>query len=341
MKYIKNIIVLLLKILSFMSIMLGSITFFFGIACNLDFIKIENQIELPLGYPKSIAIDEQGRIYCHLQFYHRIQLYDCNGNFIKAWHIDKGDNLLLQSIDEKHLEVIDVDDLKIYYLTNNKYGDIILSEARELPANFDNQKVSNYLYEHKPLPLTYKDNKGNVYSICMPFFNTYITKKSLINDISVVIRMTPLQLLLSGPFVSFILIFTGLLILSFIHKIENFLYPKAIIVPVNSKNNKYSDFFTIMVSLRIYLFLDIISVLLGIITGSIFLIWTNINLTFFVVTFSIAISIIIFNVFFHRIFKAKCLENKCNGECLKVKDVPLVYKCKKCGNIYSKGLDDI
>jgi hypothetical protein len=48
-------------------------------------------LQLPLALPEQIGIDNEGRLYCGLAFYRKIQVYDSSGRFLRGWfvHSDK------------------------------------------------------------------------------------------------------------------------------------------------------------------------------------------------------------------------------------------------------------
>lgn len=55
---------------------------------------ISSNTQLPLGDLQSVALDSQGRIYCGLGFYSRIQVYDNQGRFLRGWWVDAGGGML-------------------------------------------------------------------------------------------------------------------------------------------------------------------------------------------------------------------------------------------------------
>jgi len=46
-----------------------------------------DQLRFPLGLPGGIAVDDKGYIYCSLSPYHRVQVYDKGGRFIRGWFV--------------------------------------------------------------------------------------------------------------------------------------------------------------------------------------------------------------------------------------------------------------
>lgn len=75
-KYVTRIIAVLFTVI-------GCIGFFAGALTGLGFdFRNLDSFELPLGNLRGIAVDSEGNIYCGLQFYSRIQVYDAQGNFI-------------------------------------------------------------------------------------------------------------------------------------------------------------------------------------------------------------------------------------------------------------------
>jgi hypothetical protein len=62
--------------------------------------------EFPLGFPKGITADPQGRIYVGLQFYRRVQQYDRDGNFLTGWSIPTSGEFRIRTNSSGELEVI-------------------------------------------------------------------------------------------------------------------------------------------------------------------------------------------------------------------------------------------
>ncbi|MEK6233842.1 MAG: hypothetical protein N2C14_03935, partial [Planctomycetales bacterium] len=75
------------RILTWLFLLLGTISVLVGFFAA-PFAGPE--IELPLGQLSDVAVDEQGNVYCVLEFYSRIQVYDREGVFLTAWQIDSG-----------------------------------------------------------------------------------------------------------------------------------------------------------------------------------------------------------------------------------------------------------
>ena len=45
------------------------------------------ELRFPLGEPRGIAIDSEGRIYCISEFYSRLQVYAGDGRFLRGWFV--------------------------------------------------------------------------------------------------------------------------------------------------------------------------------------------------------------------------------------------------------------
>jgi len=61
---------------------------------------ITPETQLPLGDLHCIALDSQGRIYCGLGFYSRVQVYDSQGRFLRGWQVDAGGGMLRMNMTE-------------------------------------------------------------------------------------------------------------------------------------------------------------------------------------------------------------------------------------------------
>lgn len=97
--------------------------FIFAVDCALfgDIEVLEaiaRNVEFPLARLGGIAIDDQGRVYCGIRAYSRVQVYDANGRFLRGWHapIEKGP--LHIEIGENGLIRVAIGHAEIFYDTN-------------------------------------------------------------------------------------------------------------------------------------------------------------------------------------------------------------------------------
>ena len=89
-------------------LVLGAVGFLGGVfvgICQPTWISPATQ--MPLGGLGSIVVDKRGDIYCGLEFYSRIQVYDAQGRFLRGWWVDggAGGTWRLQLTDDGLLEV--------------------------------------------------------------------------------------------------------------------------------------------------------------------------------------------------------------------------------------------
>lgn len=95
---------------------IGCIGWFAGAVTGLGFeFRFLDLFELPLGYLRGITVDSEGNIYCGLQFYSRIQVYDAEGKFIYGKFIDCAGGAFRIRINENdQLEVATVRNDELY-----------------------------------------------------------------------------------------------------------------------------------------------------------------------------------------------------------------------------------
>ncbi len=174
------------------------------------------KIELPLGDPKGVAIDNFGNIYCGSRYYERIQAYDPEGKFIRGFSTGfrrgRGSlfSFFINDSNELHIRVFDalltdmgmVDRLIIYDLEGN------LINAEEFPS-----KDVPYFYKTKN---RVRDSSGNLYILKGFLFPRVI--KQATNDKESIIISTPIWLWpFQGPLPNFAFFFLGLFGLIFLH----------------------------------------------------------------------------------------------------------------------------
>ena len=81
----------MLGLLAAFFLVLGGIGFFLGLPCAVGWLDgLPQWIEFPLGEPEGIAVDAAGRVYLGLQFYHRVQVYDAEGRFLRGFFVNSG-----------------------------------------------------------------------------------------------------------------------------------------------------------------------------------------------------------------------------------------------------------
>ena len=96
-----------IKLVSIALSTLGFFGFSSGCLVSSGLIAVGSNYELPLGDVKSIAVDSQGRIYCAVEMYSRVQQYDSDGRFLRSWLVPANRGTF-------RLRVNDTDELEVY-----------------------------------------------------------------------------------------------------------------------------------------------------------------------------------------------------------------------------------
>lgn len=205
-----------LKILIILLFIVGIVGWSVPALFSLFNIPYPPKIELPLGDPENIAIDNFGNIYCGSKFYERIQAYDSKGKFIQGFSTGfrrgRGSifSFFVNDNNELHIHVFDAlltdagmtDYLIVYDLKGN------LINAEEFPS-----KEISHSYKTKNKA---RDLSGNLY-ILKGFLFPRVIKQATNGEESVVI-CTPIWLWpLQGPLPNFACFFIGMLGLIFLH----------------------------------------------------------------------------------------------------------------------------
>ena len=82
MKTNKKMIETVMFYLAIILVFVGGFGFLRGFLTSIGTVKSEKTFErLPLGDLRGIAVDNDGRVYCGLQFYGRVQVYNNQGKF--------------------------------------------------------------------------------------------------------------------------------------------------------------------------------------------------------------------------------------------------------------------
>lgn len=102
-KIIDTYSMLILKSAGIFLLVTGFASFINGFLCALGVSPwVTEKTELPFTSPGCYTVDKEERLYCGLEFYCRIQLYDSEGNFIKGWFLNSGGGRLEMQIDDKN-----------------------------------------------------------------------------------------------------------------------------------------------------------------------------------------------------------------------------------------------
>lgn len=131
-----------------------SVAIFFNDEKTINEYQLSN-VEFPLGELKGIVVDNEGNIYCGLQSYGRIQVYNEKGKFIKGTFIDAqgGDFKIMIDNDEnihiatirKGMHYIYKKNLSLATKTSNSQYYFQIGEKNDLQAADKN----NNLYQIK------------------------------------------------------------------------------------------------------------------------------------------------------------------------------------------------
>ena len=137
------------------------------------------KIEFPLSMPKSIVVDSHGHIYCGLNFYSRIQVYNRNGKFLKGWPVNALGGDFRIFIDNKDRLQVITNSGRYRYIYNFD-GKMLKSD----PVNIDGYTFFN----EDPIRYRCKDKEGNLFEIKQALFPG-IYKTSLTGEKVAVISM--------------------------------------------------------------------------------------------------------------------------------------------------------
>jgi hypothetical protein len=137
-------------------LVIGGIGFFAGFIAMGFGVSFENlySFELPLGDLEGIAVDSEGNIYCGLQFYSRIQVYDAEGRYIYGKFINSAGGAFRIRINQNdQLEVATARNDKLYIFA--KDGTLVreLSEVGHYFRNFG--KTGETRFHDKEQNVTY------------------------------------------------------------------------------------------------------------------------------------------------------------------------------------------
>lgn len=206
---------------------IGSIGFFAGAITGLGFdFRNLDSFELPLGHLEGIAVDSEGNIYCGLQFYSRIQVYDAEGKFIYGKFIDSAGGVFRIRINERdQLEVATARNDKLYLF--EKDGTLV----NEL------SNVGHYFHDFGETGETrfHDKNKNTIYLIKWSPLGTYIAKKDLPGRDMIIIRTPFHKWLFMGPFPAWLFCMAGVVMFMFVRKKNPF---KRLLRRGKEKNNQ-------------------------------------------------------------------------------------------------------
>jgi hypothetical protein len=198
------------KILKYVGRILMAIGFigWFG-SSAIDFC-IPDYWELPLGYVRGLAVDNNGRIFCGLQSYSAIQVYDKNGNFIKRWKTNSTNfKLTLDEKDQLHVATA----RQGFHYVFDAQGNLLQKQENALQYF---QEISTDEQQYK-----WRDRRGDIYKI-EPYSLIFpqITKTTIAGQTSTIISTPIYKWLVMEPFPAWFFIVFGIIISSAISKLS-------------------------------------------------------------------------------------------------------------------------
>lgn len=162
---------------------------------------ISSNTQLPLGDLHCIAVDSQGRIYCGLGFYSRIQVYDDQGRFLRGWWIDATGRLRLHMAEGDRLEVEAIRRDRIFTFDPN--GTLIESrqETEAQREDFDRRDQ---------LPVA--DARGRTFAVRSKLFWPRVVREDQAGR-TTIISMPWYLWPIMGPLPAWLFFFVGILLL--------------------------------------------------------------------------------------------------------------------------------
>ena len=146
--------------------------------------------ELPLGDLKGITVDSKGRLYCGLQSYSRIQVYDATGNFLHGWFVRANGGafrIRINSVDQ--LEVATARNDMLFTFDHNG---LIVDQSSNVSHYFDK-------FGEKGERI-YFDKTGILYSIRGGFFSPRVVRQDQSGNESTIVTTAWYKWLVMKPF---------------------------------------------------------------------------------------------------------------------------------------------
>ncbi len=192
-------------------LVIGGIGFFAGFIAMGFGVAFENldSFELPLGDLEGITVDSEGNIYCGLQFYSRIQVYNAEGKFVYGKFIDSaGGAFRIRINQDDQLEVATARNDKLYIFARDGFL------VREL------SDVGHYFHDFgKTSERRFHDKRQNVIYFKKPtLLGPYIVKRESSGEKKVIIKTPFHKWLFKGPLPAWLFMMIGALMFMFIKK---------------------------------------------------------------------------------------------------------------------------
>ena len=151
--------------------------------------KICGDRELPLGRFSSIAVDSSKNIYCVSEAYHRVQQYDENGTFLRAYAVGR-----------KFFDLYIDDDKNVYAWDQGRWYYKYDSEAQLIAEGDDAKPPVSKEYDGRDVKEAV-DGEGNIYRIArFSWVLPRVTRQSPSGERSVVVSQALYLWLIQWPF---------------------------------------------------------------------------------------------------------------------------------------------
>lgn len=121
----------IIRIIGVLFLVVGLVGFLAGPLSfkSASFRKVLDPFELPLGDLQGIAVDSEGRIYCGLQFFSRVQVYDADGRFLYSVYANSsGTPFRIRINEDDQLEVAITGNDKVYLFDQN--GNLVRERSK-------------------------------------------------------------------------------------------------------------------------------------------------------------------------------------------------------------------
>ncbi len=122
-----------LRWLALPCILVGGAGFLAGFVVSLYDGHALDHVELPLGDPSGITVDGAGRVYVASRAYARLQRYETNGRFDRAWHLPVGKGTLGLAVGEDGTVLVVVGRTRTWRVTESAVAPVF-SAAAARPA---------------------------------------------------------------------------------------------------------------------------------------------------------------------------------------------------------------
>lgn len=179
---------------------LGGITCF-GPLFLPNFLKdTAISVQMPSGELKGITVDRAGNIYCASSFYSNVQVYDENGDFIRALFVAPGLQTLAIMIDNKNLLHIASEGSDVHYV----YSDdgVLMDEIEEEGEILYNEIKSRGTH-------TCMDKNRNIYTIRGYWLYPHVLKTSTMGRTQKIVTVPFYLWIIMAPFPAILYFFLG------------------------------------------------------------------------------------------------------------------------------------